>query len=243
MRNKLKKLLREGLIVESMNVYIENFQYDDELETVGDISYFTVRKIYGDFFKNGNYPDEIRNKINADSISPDGGDYFNNTGIMNFYVGDLDVEVIKKILSYIYYILPEYGIELGEVKWEKHTNGESKSGYRVIRIPIIENNWDGSDTPPDINLSNLNSIFIFKDVLGYDVEDYTFPDIHIPELLSNIRKAKVNVKSMNLKGGTEKHGNIYVNLPDEEYVIQTLGRIEDLALWARERGYTKLYVA
>ncbi|GIV43957.1 MAG: hypothetical protein KatS3mg035_1080 [Bacteroidia bacterium] len=45
--------------------------------------------------------------------------------------------------------------------------GES---YRVVRIPIVENNYGDSGNPPVVNLSNDNARKLFGDLLGYEFD-------------------------------------------------------------------------
>lgn len=244
MRDKLKKSLREGLLIESMDLYIDNYESPDVmLETILDMCHFLLYKVSGDVIKNGDFPEGV--KVYHGDIAPDGSDFDQETGTINFYVTNIDIKSIKKILSYIYYILPEYDVQLGQPRWEKYSEEDKEymgeHEYRVIRIPVIENGFEVGDVPPELNLANGNANFIFGEVLEYEPDQYgLFFDLTIPELLMKINTARKKIPTMNLKGGWDIKGRIHRQLPDEDYVLRVLDRIEEIALWARERGFTVL---
>lgn len=259
---KLRKLIRENIekfLNESMDMGIENFQYEDELENVLDISNYVVKKIAYDLWPKLNLTKEEEEAIGGigDDFTPDGNDAFETTGIMNFYVGGYPDRVIDKILGYIKYILNERDIKVGEFKrekvkdklspeelekWEITDGGES---LRVIRIPIIENGSGISSNPPTVNFSNANAHKIFGEILGFENMD-SFYKMNVAELLIRVDKAR---KSMLLRTDIPDtsqevvKGNMYHTINGKEYYYSVFDNIQDFARWASVRGYQNLHVA
>lgn len=241
-----------------MDMGIENFKYEDDLENILDISNYVIKKVAYDLWPKLGFTKEQEEEIGGigDSFTPDGHDAFEPVGVMNFYTAGFPIESVDKIVGYIKYILNEKDIKVGEVKYEKvkdkikpedfekwgiKDGGES---LRVVRIPIIENGSGDSGNPPVVNLSNTNAKKLFGDILGFEGSD-SF-NMNTADLLMKIDRARKMLPARNDIPDTAQHvqnGNIYSTINGKDYYYRTLDKIEEFARWASKRGYQNLYVA
>lgn len=254
----IRKVIRESLnrlINESMDMGIDNFSHSDELENILDMTFYIKKKMNGDLWNS--LTEKTKENWDSDSITPDGYDAFESTGIINLYVGGFDLEDVKKIIGFIKYILGEKDIKVGEVKWEKvkekispdrfgdfgiTDGGES---YRVVRIPIIENNAEDSGNPPQVNMSNGNATELFEKMLGFPKEGVGYRmDAH--ELLQKIKEFRKSLETRTdipETTSSKQNGNIISPVHGKDYFYRILESVEGFANWAIKRGYTALHMA
>lgn len=104
-----------------MDMGIDGFRYEDDLENILDISHYVVKKVAYDLWPTLGLTKEEEEAIGGISsdFDPDGSDAFEPTGILNFYVGSYPPRVLEKMVGYIKYILNERDIKVGDVKYEK----------------------------------------------------------------------------------------------------------------------------
>lgn len=239
-----------------MDMGIDDFSYSDELENILDMCHYVLKKMNGAVWNSlSSYTKE---NWSPDSISPDGSDAFEPTGTINLYVGQMDLEDAKKIVSFIKYILGENDIIVGEVKWEKVKDkikpedfaewgitdgGES---FRVVRIPVIENNAAESGNPPQVNLTNDNAKKLFGTMLGFSLESGVGFNINAHELIQKIHEFRKSLKTRTdipEQTYNERNRNIISPVHGKDYYYRILEVVENFAQWAINKGYTALHVA
>jgi len=237
---KLRKLIKESLLNESMTMHIKDYPYKLNLETLGDISHYIVRILEPVMMKDFT-PEEIETVRGFyNDITPDGDGYFDETGIINFYTRNFPERVIKPYLSRVKYELSEKNIKMGEPKIEDSSIRRTP----VVRIPILKNEYE-VEHPPFVNFSNSNARQIFRDVLNYDDGEIEGSMFSVPELLMKISTAESRLftfpkKSSNEVGGKNK--NIYDFKPGQDYMEGALEKIKIFVNWANERGYQTIYL-
>jgi hypothetical protein len=257
----LRRLIRESIkktINESMDMGIDGFRYEDELENVFDISHYVIKKIAYDLWPKLGFTKEQEEEIGGigDSFTPDGSDAFEPVGTMNFYTAGFPSESVDKIVGYIKYILNEKDIKVGEVKYEKVKDkikpedfeswgitdgGES---LRVVRIPIIENGSGDSGNPPEVNLSNTYAHKIFGEILGFEGDGpYSMDAADLLMKLDSARKQMVARKDIPDTVQHSTEGNIHRTINGKDYYFRTFDKIENFAKWAISKGYRSLHVA
>lgn len=253
--NNLRKLIREGLkkvINESMDMGIDDFSYSDELENILDMTFYIKKKMNGDLWNS--LTQQTRDSWDSDDITPDGFDAFEPTGTINLYVGGFDVEDIKKIIGFIKYVLGEHDIKVGEAKWEKVREkvGDSKEyseevldSWRVVRIPIIENNAADSGNPPQVNMSNGNATELFEKMLGFSKEGvgYRFNAHELLQKINEFRKSLPVRTDIPETSSSIQQGNMISPVHGKDYFYRQLEKVEEFANWAIKKGYTALHIA
>jgi hypothetical protein len=236
----MKNLKRFGdFIVESVNVTIADMPMQDSLENILDIAWFLRKKIYYDFASNYDeaVKEEIAEALRGECFTPDGTDAFSEVGTLNFYIVDYPKDLIPNTLSYIKYILKEHNIEIGETRTDRE--GEPSA---VVRIPIKSNHALEEDPAPMVNLSNSNAKFIFCEVLNMD-EEYHNGTCSIHELMVKVKQAVANLhKYPEHSSYTQKKSNIYTPVNGQDYIMDVLKRLEELASWANENGYISVHI-
>ena len=251
MKKSIKSIISEEIkktLKESVDILIKDLPQDDKLYTLGDISHQMNYEIGYNFAVK--YDEEIKKKIidairGYSYITPDGDEYFNETGTINFYSHKFPEDLKAVVLSFLRYALMDRGIKMGKVRIER--KGQKSE---VIRIPIVSNSNKDTNDAPQLNLSNENAVFIFKEILGYeyknDFEEYNEVEIYVDELLNKINMAK---SMLDYQGHPEKSTrdmstpkNIYANINGKDYIREKLDQLENIAKYAKEHGYDELYL-
>jgi hypothetical protein len=259
-----KKVLNE-----SMNLYVSGANYD-RLETMSEISWKVLKPVWQYLEK---LPEDqkayyMKNRM-PELLTPDGSSYDDPTGIMNLYTAGLTRQALIGVMKIIFAGLKELGITWGKVKTEQ--SGSFKS--QVIRIPILKNPHIGTyKGPPELNMSNVNAYQIFHNVLQYEGEhEFSMEAKELMERIESlahdkgwIDKNKINPTDSGIPDA-EQDGNADLENPHMDIVNQLgnqlggariiggglsggdirrrLGLIWNVAKWAHERGFEKLYVA
>lgn len=259
-----KKVLNE-----SMNLYVSGANYD-KLETMGEIAWKVLRPVWGYLEK---LPEDqkayyMKNRM-PELLTPDGPYYDEPTGIMNLYTAGLPRQALIGVMKIIFTGLKELGITWGKIKTEQ--SGTYKS--QVIRIPILKNPHIGTyKGPPELNMSNVNAYQIFHNVLQYEGEhEFSMEAKELMERIESlahdkgwIDKNKINPTDSGIPDA-EQDGNTDLENPHMDIVNQLgsqlggarmiggglsgddirmrLGLIWNVAKWAHEHGFEKLYVA
>ena len=254
-----------GHIHESMNVYVKDTNYD-RMDLLPHLANHLLQKIVSPTINK--LPDDQKNyfKRNGvgyyDMLVPD-GNYYSGTdgnaakGTLNLYTSGIISASLQNILKGIFEELRKLGVKWGQIKKEK--SGVYKNS-EVIRIPILSNPSKYSG-PPEVNLSNRNAFQIFKEILQFEDDDYTFTmnsqDLkeriesilnHDPEWMdkntvdTKIDKPEVDPadtwKDEPPKGATMINVGI-----DKEYIKQRLEQILEIANWAIQHGKKEITVS
>ena len=242
-----------------MDMGIQDFRLEDDLENILDMSHYVVKKVAYDLWPKLGLTDEEKEAIGGigDDFTPDGSDAFEPTGTMNFYVGGYPDRVLDKIVGYIKYILAEKDITVGEVKREKVKDkirpedfaswGITDGGetLRVIRIPIVKNESGDNGNPPAVNFSNTYAHKVFGDILGFENGGSSY-HMDATDLLAKIASARKQMATRTDVPDTEQHStqdNIHSTINGKDYYFRVFDKIEAFAKWALAKGYRSLYVA
>lgn len=254
-RKLIKETLQKMMLNEGDDLMVKDFPYEKELNTVGEISYYLLWPISDKLLPTFNLTDEEMEKIRGfgNDITPDGDDYFENTGTINFYTHDFPERTHDKIVSFIKYILSEKDIIVGDIEKEAYGEkfspermreiGVNPDDTRVIRIPIVKNDSKTPEMPPNIHLSSGTFIKLFKDILDYD--DYQ-GDKDAVELLMKVRQAKRGLAAKSAipdKSYGTSQGNIHTTVKGKDYFENLLDAVEEFAQWTLDHGYRTVYIA
>ena len=133
-------------------------------------------------------------------------------------------------------------------------------GIDVIRIPIIKNNNSKKDFPPEINLSNNNAFFIFRDVLKIDMDLWEDGVFNARDLIRRIKYFEgetslpegdyagqnaivLNPEDNSLEDADFLSGRKAISNYDEAKVRLVLDRIKEFCNWAINNDYETIYLA
>lgn len=251
---------------ESMNIHVAgaNYERTDKLdELVNHLLRKAISPVLHDI------PEDQQNYFRKNSVgyynmlTADGSYYSNkdndpSKGIINLYIDGIMSQSLQKMLKGIFEELRKLGVKWGKIK--KEQSGVYKS--QVIRIPITDNTSKKYAGPPEVNLSNQNAILMFRDVLQYEMNDYTFTMdakelieridsiTHDPNWVNqNVRPTTVDKTDPEVdaadswKDEPPKGGATIINFGvDESYIKQRLQQIRDVAEWAVKNKLNKIYV-
>jgi hypothetical protein len=167
--------------------------------------------------------------------------YFMNRGTLNVYLKGIPTEYHQKIKDAALYFLKDAGVDYGTVI----TNTSNAYGGDAIRISI--NKMPKSNNPPELNMSNGNTDYIFSKILNLDQYNDGYGYI-IParELLMKIELYNTELADMDARLTTTSKGSggaqmINFGL-DGDQIRQRLEKIRNIALWAIENHYDTIQV-
>jgi len=228
----LKKLLK----IASMDVIVQDFDYPEKANIMGELAWIAGEKLpYKDLSEEERK--EFQNNRVTEIVIPDGNDYFETSGIMNFYTSGLRPERIQQWLSSILETLKAKGAEItGPTKQEK---SRSMRGD-VIRIPIGKITKKEHDSPPELNMSGSNAVYVFREILGYDFAEDALPNINAQDLLKRVDNALRSMREPT--PDDEEEPGISVGRYTEPRARQRLLIIKEIAEWAISHGYNKILV-
>jgi hypothetical protein len=242
---RYNKTASKKVKIASMDVYVKDYIPPKSYETIGDMSWYLSEEIWKVVQKllTEEEIQYFRDNKPGEWFTGDGDDFFNRTGVMNFYINGLPLDRINKILSAVRYYLSEIDVESG-VPSAPEQSGTYKS--QVIRIPILKNeNKLPDNTAPQLNMSNTNAIQIFEGVLNFKMEDYTgcFDawqvisriDRLIPRQISEFERETNDTQ----EEGKPRHIDIGI---DSAYINDKVQRIREIAQWATDNNYQKICV-
>ena len=172
---KLKDIF---LLKESMTVHPKGASFDMNMSELNDVCNALLGKVLspilhklppdqGKYFqKNGvGFYETIVPDGSYFTPHPEGPGGHGGVGIINFYISGLIANVAQEVLKAILDYLKTLNIQHGTPK--KEQSGVYKS--EVVRIPVT-NNPNKDESPPELNLSNVNAYQIFHNLLQYEGE-------------------------------------------------------------------------
>ena len=230
-------------ILESMDVRVKDAEYKNPLNDILSVCQYLSDSVYKIFtsFNEEQKSYYSQNRV-PELIAPDGNDYFQEKGIINFYLKPIHPSLTDKFIKAIKYYLQEANIKYGQFYEE-----DSKSmASRVIRIPILQLPEENKDHPPEINLSNGNAHLIFTDVLGFKgIDDYHYL-ISARDLLMKIDNLPDFVADANSRDDSISYGSGGSQFISFGYsgdqIRQRLEQIRKVAIWAIENHYDTIQV-
>jgi len=227
------------LLNESMTATVADKDYEQQdLQDLLGISQLYMRKVIDPIFFNLSKEDQLyfrENRKAMDFFTPDGGDEFKATGVINFYTTGFKPETVEKILKGVKYYASEMNIVLGNISKPEQSRIYPTS--QVIRISVIKNNnLDNFEKIPEVQLSYDNAILIFGRLLALpDFEEgYTIAAI---DLLKLIEKVEVKDKQdgeflYRYSRPTSVDGNMTTGGITPEYLRRKLSELKQLCDYA-----------
>lgn len=227
------------LLNESMTATVADKDYEQQdLQDLLGISQLYMRKVIDPIFFNLSKEDQLyfrENRKAMDFFTPDGGDEFKATGVINFYTTGFKPETVEKMLKGVKYYASEMNIVLGNISKPEQSRIYPTS--QVIRISVIKNNnLDNFEKIPEVQLSYDNAILIFGRLLALpDFEEgYTIAAI---DLLKLIEKVEVKDKQdgeflYRYSRPTSVDGNMTTGGITPEYLRRKLSELKQLCDYA-----------
>jgi len=227
------------LLNESMTATVADKDYEQQdLQDLLGISQLYMRKVIDPIFFNLSKEDQLyfrENRKAMDFFTPDGGDEFKATGVINFYTTGFKPETVKKMLNGVKYYASEMNIVLGNISKPEQSRIYPTS--QVIRISVIKNNnLDNFEKIPEVQLSYDNAILIFGRLLALpDFEEgYRVSAI---DLLKLIEKVEVKDKQdgeflYRYSRPTSVDGNMTTGGITPEYLRRKLSELKQLCDYA-----------
>lgn len=205
-----------------------------------------LRQTFGKQYETGDFPDTY-GKVTIDGFETDAKE-----GVLNFYSGGMDKELVKKALAAIQFYLKEMRSKLtGEIKVEKSgmftkpgprlRPGRPNKGIEVHRIPVAI--MGREDRPPEVNISNDNAGVILQDIL--DIDDPQTGSMSPQELLDRLRRANqfaidMSTQTAGWTGGKQQQQQQqqhYYGGLSEPQIQRHLANLKKLAEWAIQNHY------
>lgn len=253
----------------SMTLYIEDFPYTNDLTKLGNLTYEATRILYPYIkeFLNDQQFKSWSDKTHTEWFTPDGDDYFKNTGIINLYLPTLSQEQIDLVTQTAKNILQKLNVEVSKTKQDI----SSAYGFNTVRFLINKNNNKAPIAPPEISLANTNAYHIFRDILGYQEDLWDAGSFDLEELKKRIiyflgetqykendpQKVKefgqdilVGLMGKPIEGEEWKSNNIGdmlsgrsgVSSYTQDQTRTRLNQILEFCNWALSKGFKKAYV-
>lgn len=177
------------------------------------------------------------NRKAMDFFTPDGGDEFKSTGVINFYTLGFKPETVKKILDGVKYFASESEMKIVIGSISEPEQSKIYSTSPVIRIVVTQNNnLDNFQKVPEVQLSDLSSNLIYRRLLALpDFEEgYTIAAI---DLLNSIKLVEKKDKQdeeflYRYSRPTSVDANMTTGGITPEYLRRTLGRLKELCNYA-----------
>jgi len=270
--NLINSITGKLLKIASMNVYVQDFQYPTELNTLNDIARHAETKLPFNTLSE----EEKKNFISQrtpEVVTIDGLDVDSTSGIINFYTAGLNPTRVEEFLDSILSSLKQAGAEnIGELKREKSKMFKSD----VIRIPVGSITKKEVVKPPELNMANANATHIFQGILKYQFGEGSLVNIDANDLIKRIdyylgekqlpetpnrgleqklvpwKEGDDEYQKINTLMGPMKEFNpvdqaapsltIYHGGYDDPQVRQRLQEIKRIAQWALKNGYQKIAV-
>lgn len=222
-----------------MTATVSGKDYDQQdLQDLLGISQLYMRKVINPIFFKLSQQDQKYfrdNRKAMDFFTPDGGDEFKSTGVINFYTLGFKPETVKKILDGVNYFASDMNIVIGSISEPEQSKIYSTSP--VIRIVITQNNnLDNFEKVPEVQLSNTNAYMIFGRLLtlpDFD-EGYKIAAIDLLKAIESVENKDQQDDEFLYRYSrpTSVDANMTTGGITPEYLRRTLGRLKDLCNYA-----------
>jgi hypothetical protein len=239
----IRKLLREALLAESMDVYIKGYDYQNQLDTLSDIKYYIQRhatqyliELIGE--------EKLEEYRTYNFFEYDGGSSpYDDRGIINFYIWDMPEELVKHTFMYIQKLMKEKDILIMPRPIEPSNSMKSKVLRMEVHPQKIKNE---EDFAPEINMSNANAFYFFTEVLKYSTKEFQYGEFKVKDLMTRIEFAMNNMDLADYQDKPEvsKTGNIthYKMGYDQKAVNDRLNLMKELCQYAIKNNYDTIMV-
>ncbi|MCK9459603.1 MAG: hypothetical protein M0R80_08190 [Proteobacteria bacterium] len=226
---------------ESMNVYIQDYDSQNDVNDLYELGDHLARKITRPLWEKLT-PEEQKAVRDGGSMYHQTITLDGNGEQLSFYPAGWPEPMVKTILQAIKYYLDEMGVEYAPFK--KEQSGAFKG--EVYRVPILK--FSGpQDAPPPLNLANANARVIFSDLLKYPDNDGGFFDIDVRELLMRIQQVERDQTELHQRDpySVTQHGGatMHVGGLSANGIEQRLAVLKQICQWAIAHHYDKIYAA
>ena len=231
-----KHLLHEGM---TATISGKDYEQQDLQDLLGICQLYMQNVINPIFVKLSDQDQKYfrDNRKAMDFFTPDGGDEFKSTGVINFYTLGFNPETVKKILDGVKYFASEseMNIVIGSISEPEQSNIYSTSP--VIRIVIKQNNnLDNFQKVPEVQLSDLSSNLIYGRLLALPdfKEGYTIAAMDLLNSITSVEKKDKQDEEFLYRYSrpTSVDANMTTGGITPEYLRRTLGRLKELCNYA-----------
>ena len=231
-----KHLLHEGM---TATISGKDYEQQDLQDLLGICQLYMQNVINPIFVKLSDQDQKYfrDNRKAMDFFTPDGGDEFKSTGVINFYTLGFKPETVKKILAGVKYFASEseMNIVIGSISEPEQSNIYSTSP--VIRIVIKQNNnLDNFQKVPEVQLSDLSSNLIYGRLLALPdfKEGYTIAAMDLLNSITSVEKKDKQDEEFLYRYSrpTSVDANMTTGGITPEYLRRTLGRLKELCNYA-----------
>ena len=229
------------LLHESMTATISGKDYEQQdLQDLLGICQLYMQKVINPIFVKLSDQDQKYfrdNREAMDFFTPDGGDEFKSTGVINFYTLGFKPETVKKILAGVKYFASESEMKIVIDSISKPEQSKIYSTSPVIRIVIKQNNnLDNFQNVPEVQLSDLSSNLIYGRLLALpDFEEgYTIAAIDLLKAIESVENKDQQDDEFlyRYSSPTSVDANMTTGGITPEYLRRTLGRLKKLCNYA-----------
>lgn len=238
--DKILAIIKEEVarvLNESISFYVDGYDYQSRPQNILDVKFLVWHKVSNELLKKMNQFQVARYKedgLYGEQVTPDGGDAFETTGVMNFYLSGIPEELWNFVIDSTIRVLQAYNIDFQKPYIEEN---------RVIRFPMTIH---VEDIAPEMNLANSNARKLMNDILGYQDFEYSgvYPASDILMRISTAEK-KLAGSDMRDKYGMTKpdlRTNIYVGEIGKEDILRYLKALKELAEYAIKNGNGKISI-
>ena len=239
MKDKTSHLIYEAYLNESVTVYVRDYEYNREPETVLDL----IHSIYPRLEKTRWWLEGGRDWLGSAAFSPDGMDWDKQEGTINFYPPDtLPKELAPELVADVAKIIEGLGSRV--IDYSKSPEQSGSTGGDVYRwkvhIPPAKH-----DDPETMQLSNRNAYEVLHNVLDVDYREGPFELIDARTI---ILKIEAFLDDIDINAGviepSDEKGERGARMIDpglnKADISGRIRQLHKMATWALNNGYTKL---
>lgn len=222
-----------------MTATVSGKDYDQQdLQDLLGICQLYMRKVINPIFFKLSQQDQKYfrdNRKAMDFFTPDGGDEFKSTGVINFYTLGFKPETVKTILDGVKYFASDMNIVIGSISEPERSRIYPTSP--VIRIVITQNNnLDNFEKVPEVQLSNTNAYMIFGRLLAlpdFD-EGYKIAAIDLLKAIESVENKDQRDDEFLYRYSrpTSVDANMTTGGITPEYLREKLGKLKELCNYA-----------
>lgn len=237
------------LLHESMTATVSGKDYEQQdLQDLLGICQLYMQKVINPIFVKLSQQDQKYfrdNRKAMDFFTPDGGDEFKSTGVINFYTLGFKPETVKTILDGVKYFASDMNIVIGSISEPEQSKIYSTSP--VIRIVVTQNNnLDNFQKVPEVQLSELSSKLIYGRLLALpDFEEgYTIAAIDLLKAIESVEKKDQHDDEFlyRYSSPTSVDANMTTGGITPEYLRRTLGRLKELCDYAIDNNIKDIVI-
>ncbi len=221
-------------INETMNVMVKDANYEEAVQDLNDLSFYLSGKIINPLISKANEEQKefFKKNRHPEIIAVDGTDWDKTSGVLNVYLQSIHSDLRETLKKYLKYYLQEL-----DVKFDPNfvQNKSNMHGSDTFRIKIFDLPNRNNNRPPEVNMSNANAAYIFRNILGFRDFDWGFT-VSVRELLLKINMYP-NFKAKQDATEPTRNGNFVDFGISEKYILDKLNQIKQLTSWAIKNDY------